>query len=256
MLDVHCRYAMQCRMRLSPQRHTLAVLRILIGLTQKEMASLLACSVPTIQAVELGKLPLSLKLGERISFQTGVSLDWLMKGDVTAPVVTLRGLPYIPKAYEVRRSELARPRVTVSDSLHVHMVLYRTILKTTSLLRHTFNTDNFVLGAYKLEAALDELTTEFKVPLAWGDWPEQTKKIASQCVAREVTEEMIAKHGPQAERVFRSASKKPLPPPDLKRMTNEAIALVAKFHEEIQAAFAAKLAKEAARKPTRKTVKR
>ena len=41
-------------MRLSPQRHTLAVLRILLNLTQKEMAEIAGCSRPTIQAVELG----------------------------------------------------------------------------------------------------------------------------------------------------------------------------------------------------------
>ena len=59
-------------MRPSPQRHTLAVLRTLIGLTQKEMAQLLDCSTPTIQAIELGKLKLSLDLAQRVQFQTGV----------------------------------------------------------------------------------------------------------------------------------------------------------------------------------------
>lgn len=53
---------MSASMRISPQRHTLAVLRTVIGITQKEMAGILECSVPTVQAIELGKLKMSLKL--------------------------------------------------------------------------------------------------------------------------------------------------------------------------------------------------
>ena len=49
-------------MRLSPQRHTLAVLRTVIGITQKEMAEILECSTATVQAIELGKLKMSMKL--------------------------------------------------------------------------------------------------------------------------------------------------------------------------------------------------
>ena len=39
-----------CPMRISPQRHTLAVLRTVIGITQKEMAEILACPVSTIKS--------------------------------------------------------------------------------------------------------------------------------------------------------------------------------------------------------------
>lgn len=243
-------------MRRSPQRHPLAVLRTLIGLTQKEMAAILECSVPTVQAVELGKLPLSSKLGNRISFETGVSLDWLMKGDVKAPIVNLRGQPYAQKAYEIRRAELSRPRVAISDSIHVHMVLYRTIFRITSLLQHTFNTDNFVLGAYKLEAALDVLTKEFNVPLNWGNWPDQARKMAGQYIIRELAEEMFPNSKPQALHTAPSPQSYQLPPPDLRGLTDQAIALVTKFHEEIQSAFAAKRAKQPSRKPARKLVKR
>ena len=63
-------------MRPSPQRHPLAVLRTLIGFTQKELAQILECSTPTVQAVELGKLKLSLDLAQRVYFQTGVSTEW------------------------------------------------------------------------------------------------------------------------------------------------------------------------------------
>jgi len=81
-------------MRPSPQRHTLAVLRTIIGITQKEMAAILECSTPTIQAVELGKLNLSSGLAQRVAFQTGISVEWLLANDINKPPVSARGDSY------------------------------------------------------------------------------------------------------------------------------------------------------------------
>jgi len=50
----------------------------LLGLGQKEMASLLNCSRPTIQAIELGKLKMSERLAQEAAQATGVSLMWLL----------------------------------------------------------------------------------------------------------------------------------------------------------------------------------
>lgn len=74
-------------MRPSSLRHTLAVLRITIGLTQKELANILKCSAPTIQAIELGRLKLSEGLAFKVSQETGCSLQWLLDNDVSKPPV-------------------------------------------------------------------------------------------------------------------------------------------------------------------------
>lgn len=97
-------------MRLSPQRHTLAVLRILINLTQKELAELAHCSRPTIQAVELGKLKLSFDLAQRIHLATGVSSEWLMADDVSQPPMATDGKPYTKAFFEQMRAELLSPK--------------------------------------------------------------------------------------------------------------------------------------------------
>ncbi len=78
-------------MRLSLLKHTLAVLRTTLKLGQKEMAELIGCSTPTIQAIEHGKLKLSEKLGQEIAFKTGVSFEWLMANDVDKPIVEKYG---------------------------------------------------------------------------------------------------------------------------------------------------------------------
>ena len=87
-------------MRVSPQSHTLAVLRSLIGLTQKEMAVVLHCSTPTIQAIELGRLKLSEKLAGMVSLKTGINLAWLLKNDVNQPPIDIKGKAYTKETFE------------------------------------------------------------------------------------------------------------------------------------------------------------
>jgi transcriptional regulator with XRE-family HTH domain len=68
-------------MQVSPKRHPLAVLRLILGWSQKEMADKLKVSRQTIQRVELGTLALSDKLAGVVVEETGVSYEWLMAGD-------------------------------------------------------------------------------------------------------------------------------------------------------------------------------
>lgn len=104
-------------MRPSPQRHTLAVLRTLIGFTQKELAQILECSTPTVQAVELGKLKLSLDLAERVHFQTGVCTEWLLADDVSQPPVSPQGKPYTKARFEEMQAALLSPKKSGTDAL-------------------------------------------------------------------------------------------------------------------------------------------
>jgi len=81
-------------MRRSPLEHPLAVLRTQLGLGQTEFGQKVGRHWRTIQSVELGKLPLSAKLAERIADETGISFRWLMAGKPKAPMVDERGLPW------------------------------------------------------------------------------------------------------------------------------------------------------------------
>ena len=72
-------------MRHSPLRHNLARLRLTIGCGQKEMAALAGCSASAVQAVELGKLPLSKDLARRIADATGADVGWLLDNDLRVP---------------------------------------------------------------------------------------------------------------------------------------------------------------------------
>jgi transcriptional regulator with XRE-family HTH domain len=72
-------------MRHSPLLHPLAVLRILIQLTQKELGDFVNRAARTIQSIELRKLPLTEELALRIAEATGVDEAWLFAGDPSIP---------------------------------------------------------------------------------------------------------------------------------------------------------------------------
>ena len=201
-------------MRRSSQSHTLAVLRILVGLTQKEMAAVLHCSAPTIQAIELDKLKLSEKLAGFASLQTGINLAWLLRNDVTKPPVDVKGKPYTQKTFEQFQSTNA---IRKDPQMGSEVAIYhrdKIINRLHALLIRSYINDDTDLCVYKLSNAFDELEKQFHVteadhkaiykikrtpkpgekvktdrPLAWGDIitgfydvmdQEENKKIAAR----------------------------------------------------------------------------
>src|ERR1051326_5856078 len=56
---------------MNESKHVVAALRKIIGLKQKEFGDLIGKSLPTVQAIEYGKLRLTEAVAEEISRQTG-----------------------------------------------------------------------------------------------------------------------------------------------------------------------------------------
>jgi transcriptional regulator with XRE-family HTH domain len=102
-------------MRISPLRHPLAILRCTVGLTQQEMGDLVQRAAVTIQAVELGKLPLSEGLAQRIADATGADVGWLLDANPDAPAVTSSGAPYTRADFEWHRSGRETPTSAGED---------------------------------------------------------------------------------------------------------------------------------------------
>jgi transcriptional regulator with XRE-family HTH domain len=149
-------------MRPSPFRHTLAVLRTAIGLTQKEMAAILGCSTPTIQAVELGKLKLSDGLAERIAWETGVALTWLMKNDVSTPPLADTGAEFTRAVFDTRQASQKRKLgENLTDKLWTRHTVASAIAKFAATASAAIKQNRFQLFAYKMQAAQEALAKEF-----------------------------------------------------------------------------------------------
>lgn len=180
-------------MRPSPQRHTLAVLRTFLGLTQKEMAEIAERSRPTIQAIELGKLKLSFDLAHQIHMKTAISHHWLLNDDVTKPLLGDDGMPYTKAAFDTRRALLLAPARTDADAClelwdvwsmfarHIRIVFvlyteaykqgkvpmaaYKSMMATIKVMKDTFDIDSTLIEKVMADAdgdtgpeELDELT--------------------------------------------------------------------------------------------------
>src|ERR1700682_3579574 len=98
-------------MRLSSNRHVLALFRTAMKLGQKELAEIAECSKGLIQGIELGTHKMSEEIASRIMWETNIDLAWLLRNDLNAPMVDIFRQPYTRDTFELARAELLSPAV-------------------------------------------------------------------------------------------------------------------------------------------------
>ena len=147
-------------MRKSAQRHALAVLRLKLGLGQKELADLVECSRPTIQSIELGRLELSDKLADRIARETGVDLTWLKNNNVKKPPLDYEGSPYTKEVFERVQANAAVEDEHTSDAI-VRFALVMHTSRLAGLFLSAHKRGEVSLCSYKLAKAMDDLEARF-----------------------------------------------------------------------------------------------
>ena len=177
-------------------RHTLAVLRKTIGFTQKEMADLMGRSARTVQAIELGQLPLTQELALKLEHETGVEVAWLLTDNPDVPprrgasAYGLQRMPldhYSRRDYEIHRSWLGlkpdeksekeiRAKTSYSmaelkaiakaNTLRLRKRTDRELAKSLKqLLDATAPNTDGDLVRWKIRRSLEELAREFSLEL-------------------------------------------------------------------------------------------
>ena len=148
--------------RMNDSKHTLAGLRRIIGLRQKELAGLIGCSLPTVQAIEYGKLKLSPSLAERISRASGIGIAWLLDNDLSKPPVDEIGMPYTRARFDECQAHLQRPLGgNAMDSFGVRFSILTGIATLAGCASAALKSKQFWLFAYKLAKAHEALVAEF-----------------------------------------------------------------------------------------------
>jgi len=169
------------RMKPSAQKHTLAVLRVLIGKSQKEMAELVKRSARTIQAIELAQLKLSDELGRQIARATGVNLQWLMAGDIGKPIIDSRGKPYTSKAFDQKQAWINRKLGDYPDDLRWTELSITVFLQVyCGVAISALKTGKFTLFNYKMSKVWDTLAEDFGTGAGVGftfDMPFPSKDV-------------------------------------------------------------------------------
>jgi transcriptional regulator with XRE-family HTH domain len=155
-------------------KHVLAVLRRILELNQQEMADLLGCSMPTIQAVEYGKLPLSQKLAAEIQQRTGVDLAWLLSNDISKPPVNHLGEPYTKELFETRQAFL---KTKIYDSegegLAIRFQFSRLVGMLACASIGAIQNGKHSLFSYKCSKFLEEMEEEFGGDPERWPWAER-----------------------------------------------------------------------------------
>jgi len=156
-------------MRPSPLRHPVAVLRLLLGLSQQGFANLTRRSRPTVKAVELCKLSLSEKFAEDISAATGIDPRWLLAGDPSTPPRRLDGPGDYSREYfeewlavqhlekNVPPSALTDPDAIASEEGKRHGEALAAILRSAI----SAGTTKYAVAAYRIEKFLRQMERDF-----------------------------------------------------------------------------------------------
>jgi transcriptional regulator with XRE-family HTH domain len=146
-------------MRIEP-RHAVAALRAALNLTQQQMAALAGVSKPTIQAIELGKLPLIAKNAATISKETGADVAWLMRGEPTTPVDNEGN----PVTLETFANIQAFGDLVARDPFASYVSAFATVVDGMKALMHLFfqvHGSKAGLLQYRISEKFHELYSEF-----------------------------------------------------------------------------------------------
>jgi hypothetical protein len=97
-------------MALSRKKTCLAVLRQLTNYDAPGFGELIGRKVDWMKKAESGKIPVPVEVSRMISHETGVSLDWILKGDAHKPCVDWKGEPYTLASWNAYRAKLGKGR--------------------------------------------------------------------------------------------------------------------------------------------------
>jgi transcriptional regulator with XRE-family HTH domain len=134
------------------QQHVIAWLRETLGLTQSGLANLIGSSQSTIQAVELGRIPLSERFAYAIESKTGMPAKWLLENK----------LEPIPDAAEVKErfewGKLGGFKYSYEGHLIPRLAIFRTAAVLSVVAGELGLRGTKAAGCFKM---LDKISSDF-----------------------------------------------------------------------------------------------
>ncbi len=146
-------------MRTSSEKTTAAILRKIVGKKDWEWAQMLGRSVQAIHNIEAGRTKLTHELATKLFHETGISIDWLMKGDPTVPPIAENGEPYKAEIYE-----RAQAQKSPHDQPHPVFRNFDKLgfcARLIAILESASARKDYYMARYKVHTALDSLRREF-----------------------------------------------------------------------------------------------
>jgi hypothetical protein len=121
-------------------------------------------SLPAIQSIETGRLRLSNKLAERISFETGIGAEWLTRDNLSRKPVDFLGTPYEKSTFETMQAEKQGMAATLFRN-HKALTLHFTanVVSIAAIMAKAFQTKKGAICHFKLQQALGDITSELGI---------------------------------------------------------------------------------------------
>lgn len=121
------------------------------------MAEVLGCSLDAVQSIESGRLQLSGEMGQRIEFNTRVSLDWLMADDVSQPILDAWRKPYTRKTFEERQAKLLHGADDVDSRKRAQGDFTLFVSLMAQIMTRAYSRGKLPLYAYRIKTALKDV---------------------------------------------------------------------------------------------------
>jgi hypothetical protein len=185
--------------------HVLALLRSVIECKQMTSWDGLGISPATCAHIENGDLlPLSKTLAERIAFHTGISIQWLLRNDSKAPMVTMDGKKYSKEFYDRiqwQRKESLVPVKSAGDECFRHYL--RLCVKMGRVLLAAASAKDAKFAAWKIRNKLIEIGKEYK---AFGGDEIEGSTVKNPTKPELFEDEMrsLMNTGPKSDKVWRA----------------------------------------------------
>ena len=152
------------------KKRTGQTLKTYAPLSRKDVADWLGCGVDNISSIESGRVKLTEENAEIIALKTGVSIDWLLAGDVSKPPVKLnwtdgsrkkpygegRYMPYTQKDFDERQKSLSRSDSN-GDLEHARITVAFSCAKIAAILARGLERGKPVEYALKPNQALPSI---------------------------------------------------------------------------------------------------
>jgi hypothetical protein len=146
-------------MALPKHKTCLSILRSQIGPVsggEVRFAKTIGRSPSWLKKVSAGIIPLSDDAAIRISYETGIAVQWLLEGDTTKPPVDRHGNPYSKNIFENHRVFM-RESYDLDDAILSERSMYESLEEILSLYLTLQQSNKGGLFAFRLHEAIDHL---------------------------------------------------------------------------------------------------
>ena len=172
--------------RIAKAKVPLAELRVIIGMSQAQMAQLLGVSLPAIHAIETRRMRISERLARRAAFETDASWSWLhhtsSSGKIRPPV-DRRGRPYTKEVFLRRRAEIQDSPGGNGEPAHVVSDISFLAMRIAILLAAVRDPREYALIRYNIFAALEEEQRKYGANIQLGTFLMGPPHIRREIVA-------------------------------------------------------------------------